>query len=61
MLAEAKDLGFKQINITDRYWKLLEHLHKPKRSIAIDGFMPVLGPKLSLLNIHELTATEKYD
>ena len=52
MLAEAKDSGFKPINITYRYWKLLERLHKPKHLIAIDGSVPVFGQKLSSLNIH---------
>ena len=58
MLAEAKDSGFKQLNRTYNCWKLLEHLHKPKCSIAINGFVPV---KLSSLKIHELTAADRYN
>ena len=58
MPAEAKFSGFKQTNSTDRCWKLLECLHKPKRSIAIYGFVPILGPKSSLLN---LTAADRYN
>ena len=61
MLAEAKDSGFKQINRTHRCWKLLGSLHKSKRLIAIDGFVPIFGPKLRLLNIHELTAANRYN
>ena len=61
MPAEAKFSGFKQTNSTDRCWKLLERLHKPKRSIAIDGFVPIFGPKSSLLNIHDLTAADRYN
>ena len=61
MPAEAKFSGFEQTNSTDRCWKLLECLHKPKRSIAIDGFVPIFGPKSSLLNIHDLTAADRYN
>ena len=49
-----------QINTMYRYWKLLESLHKPKRSTAIDWFVPVFGLKSSSLNIHELTAANRY-
>ena len=61
MPAEAKDSGFKQINRTYRYYKLLGSLHKPKHLIAIDGFVPVFGPKSSSLNIHEVTVTNRYN
>ena len=61
MPAEAKDSGFKQINRTYRCWKLLGSLHKPKRLMAIDGFVPVIRPKSSSLNIHELTAARRYN
>ena len=61
MPAEAKDSGFKQINRTYRCWKLLGSLHKPKYLIDIDGFVPVFGPKLSSLNIHDLTTAGKYN
>ena len=61
MPAEAKDLGFKQINRTYRCYKLLECLHKPKCSIAIDGFVTAFGPKSSSLNICKLTAIDRYN
>ena len=61
MPAEAKDSGFKRINRTHRCWKLLGSLHKCKHLIAIDGFGPVFGPKSSLLNIHKLTAADRYN
>ena len=51
----------KLINITYRYQKLLASLHKPKRSTAVDRFVPVFGLTSSSLNIHELTATDRYD
>ena len=41
--------------------KLLVSLHKPKCSTAIDRFVPVFGLTSSSLNIHELTATDRYD
>ena len=39
--------------------ELLGSLHEPKHPIAFDRFIPVFGPRLSLLNIHELTAAER--
>ena len=40
---------------------MLECLHKPKCSIVIDGNAPIFRPKLSSLNFHDLTATERHD
>ena len=61
MPAEAKDSGFKQINRMYRCWKLLKCLHKPKCSIAIDGFVPVSVQNQVQLNIHKLTAADRYN
>ena len=49
------------INITHRYWKLLASLHKRKCSTAINRFVPIIGLKLSSLDIHELTAIDRYN
>ena len=63
MPAETEDSGFKQIHVNGTYrcWKLLEHWHKPKCLIAVDGFVLVFRPKSSSLNIHELIAADRYN
>ena len=40
---------------------MLTSLHIPKCSTAIDRFGPLLGLKSSSLNIHVLTAADRYD
>ena len=61
MPAELQESSLKQIYGVYRCWKLLGNLHKPKRSIVIDGFVPVFGPKSSSLSIHERTAADRYN
>ena len=59
MLADAKNIGL--IKITNRYWKLLGSLYKPKRSIAFNRFVFVVRLKSSLFNIHEVIAADRYN
>ena len=61
MPADSKSTGFRLLNITYRHWKLLTSLHTPKCLMAINRFGPRLGLKSSSLNIHELTAADRYD